>query len=88
VLGNFAGVPNRHAPAGPPWSMSLKKLIGCFNKDMFKDMFNKDMLQLFDFERVLFDYLIPVDQQPLEPQLATSGAKAARIVFLTSSTIS
>ena len=46
------------------------------------------MPQLFDFERVLFDYLIPVDQEALGRQLATSGAKAAWIVFLTSSTIS
>jgi hypothetical protein len=46
------------------------------------------MPQLFDFERVFFDYVIPVDREALEQQLATSGAKAARIVFLTSSTIS
>jgi hypothetical protein len=45
------------------------------------------MPQLFDFERVLFDYVIPVDREARELQLATSGAKAARIVFLTSSTI-
>jgi hypothetical protein len=62
VLGRFVGVPNRHAPAGPP--------------------------QLFDFERVVFDYVIPVDREAPEQQFAKSGAKAALIVFLTSSTIS
>jgi hypothetical protein len=46
------------------------------------------MPQLFDFERVGFDYVIPVDREALEQQFAKSGAKAALIVFLTSSPIS
>ncbi|MDQ6703076.1 MAG: hypothetical protein M3Z96_08260 [Pseudomonadota bacterium] len=37
-------------------SMSLKKLLG---------FFDADMLQLFDFERVLFDHMIPRDREAL-----------------------
>ncbi|MGB6699335.1 MAG: hypothetical protein WBE80_11690, partial [Methylocella sp.] len=46
------------------------------------DFFASDLLQNFEFERFLFDQMILSDRKALERQLATSGAKAALIVFL------
>ncbi len=53
--------------------MSLKKLCA---------FFAFDMLQLFEFKRFLFDHVIPRDGEGLWQERATSGAKAAQIVFL------
>jgi hypothetical protein len=44
--------------------------------------FDSGMLQLFEIERFLFDRMIPCGREVLQQELATSGARAAHIVFL------